>query len=138
MAALASAAVHSSLVAVACVAVVAASELDLVLAELPSLVLDDQILKIGCDLLEHYSKNLFINKHFPSTFFVKKFTFEFQIFYLFCDDCVPSVSLPFGAGGGPSPSSAIKLRYSSSIFACELLFGGPPWPGRFALQSLAM
>lgn len=66
MVALALAAVHSSLVAVACVVVVAASELDLVLAELPSLVLDVRILKIGCDLLEHYSKKSFINKHFPS------------------------------------------------------------------------
>lgn len=48
-------------------------------------------------------------------------------------------------GGGPSPSSAIKLRYSSSMLLCELPpsssfddDGAPPWPGRLDLQSLAI
>lgn len=63
-----------------------------------------------------------------------KFRLENYIQYLVGG--VESESLPLVAGG-PSPSSAIKLRYSSSILACELAdtTGGPPWPGRFALQS---
>lgn len=44
-----------------------------------------------------------------------------------------------GFGGSPSPSSAIKDRYSSSIFALFPplipLPGGPPSPGRLALQK---
>ena len=41
-----------------------------------------------------------------------------------------------GLGGGASPSSAIRDKYSSSILAFSLGFivGGPPAPGRFNLQ----
>lgn len=43
-----------------------------------------------------------------------------------------------GAGGGPSPNSAISDIYSSSILALSPAAGGPPRPGLFDLQSLAM
>lgn len=64
------------------------------------------------------------------------FTFELEN-DIYLVGGVESESLPPLVAGGPSPSSAIKLRYSSSILACELAetAGGPPWPGRFALQS---
>lgn len=40
--------------------------------------------------------------------------------------------------GGASPSSAIKLKYSSSILAWLLEPSSPPIPGRFCLQSFAI
>lgn len=53
--------------------------------------------------------------------------------------CVPFVP-PFliKSGGGASPNSAISDIYSSSIFALSPGSGGPPAPGLFCLQSLAI
>lgn len=56
----------------------------------------------------------------------------------------PAVGVPFVApflvksGGGASPNSAISDIYSSSILALSPGIGGPPWPGLFCLQSLAI
>lgn len=50
-----------------------------------------------------------------------------------------ALGVPFcGSGGGPSPNSAIRDMYSSSILALSPGRGGPPWPGRLERQSRAM
>lgn len=117
MVVLASPAVHSNLVVVEDAAAVDLLELavHLLAVELapvgsPLTGLDGRISKIGYDLMNR-CKEEDIFKHLSRSKKLKKFKIN-RISYLLCDDA----SFVFVAGG-PSPSSAIKLRYSSSIFA---------------------
>lgn len=63
-----------------------------------------------------------------------------NILGMFLRDTAVAVIGPFlvNSGGGPSPNSAISDMYSSSILALSPAAAGPPCPGRFCRQSLAI